>query len=136
MECLHDAIGFAWADSGPVTTHKDADRKRNSVMRVALGEWRRSSTPRRHPGIRFPLIRSGRADKWAGNSRLFMFLGLFGDFLTGMRHVLADTGDGVARAQERRGPEQDDETGESDCKVLAHDTTPPCFGASLSRLRR
>lgn len=66
------------------------------------------------------------------NRLLFVFFGLFGDFVAGMRYILADTGDGVARAQERCGPEENDETGESDCKVLAHDLTPPCFGA-LSR---
>jgi hypothetical protein len=51
----------------------------------------------------------------AENPRLFVFLGLFGDFVAGMRHILAGACYGVASTEESRRAEKNDKTGESDC---------------------
>ena len=51
----------------------------------------------------------------ADNPRLFVFLGLFGDFVAGMRHILAGACYGVASAEESRRAEKNDKTGERDC---------------------
>ena len=59
--------------------------------------------------------------KVAERPPLFVFFGFFGDFVAGLRHILAGACYRIAGTEERRRAEKDDKTGESDCKVLAHD---------------
>jgi hypothetical protein len=83
-----------------------------------IGQW-----PMLKPGMRDS--ESALRFRWS-----FVFICLFGNFMSGCCDVLAGAIDSVARAQERRCPEKDNQASESDSEVLAHNEPFSRGGAS------